>query len=358
MACLGGQMKPVDSRDEWPSDGIEVLGCCPVCKGLSKDLVYSDQSDMVFKCAPGDWDLWQCNDCGCNYVDPRPDEGSTHLAYENYYTHGKVYVHDKYKNLSRLRKFKRRLVNGYLKHRYSKSISPLIALGKYLVYLLPKIRRRLDRTFRSMPMLPSKGGDLLDVGCGNGSFLYQAKEIGWRVNGVDFDSMAIEALRLDDMPVGHGGIELFSEERELFDVITLSHVIEHVHDPVFLLERCKDLLKPNGYLWIETPNSNSYSHSVFSSFWRGLEIPRHLTLFNYSSMRYALEKSGFNKVNVLKYTNPIESMFKKSYAISLGCSPYANIKLPIKYTVRMYLYKVIGLLVRSRSEYLSISAYK
>jgi 2-polyprenyl-3-methyl-5-hydroxy-6-metoxy-1,4-benzoquinol methylase len=81
-----------------------------------------------------------------------------------------------------------------------------------------------------------------------------------------------------------GGVEQFDSKERVFDAITLSHVIEGVHDQVATLKSCWRLLKPGGYLWIETPNIYSYGHSRYGGNWRGLEPQRHLALFNWRSL--------------------------------------------------------------------------
>ena len=62
---------------------------------------------------------------------------------------------------------------------------------------------------------------------------------------------------------------------EKFDFITLRHVIEHVFDPVALINSCYALLNDSGILWIETPNGKSAGYDIYKSSWRGLEPPRH-----------------------------------------------------------------------------------
>jgi SAM-dependent methyltransferase len=59
----------------------------------------------------------------------------------------------------------------------------------------------------------------------------------------------------------------------------MSHVIEHVPDPVACLDKCRRLLKPGGRLVVSTPNIRSRGHLEFKQSWRGLEPPRHLQIF-------------------------------------------------------------------------------
>jgi predicted SAM-dependent methyltransferase len=103
-----------------------------------------------------------------------------------------------------------------------------------------------------------------------------------------------------------------------FDVITLSHVIEHVHDPDALLRDCRDMLKTGGFFWIETPNINSVGYEVYKSAWRGLEPPRHLILFNYEALTSSLKKAGFKDVTVLPPRDVVDVVFSQSASVAAG----------------------------------------
>ncbi len=104
-----------------------------------------------------------------------------------------------------------------------------------------------------------------------------------------------------------GGIELFHDQSQLFDLITLSHVIEHVHYPIDLLRACHRLLKPGGVLWLETPNIKSYGHRFYGRFWRGLEPPRHLVIFSPSGLFSILNDTGF--VNIEQKNRALSTFF-------------------------------------------------
>lgn len=117
--------------------------------------------------------------------------------------------------------------------------------------------------------------------------------MGWQVHGIDMDPKAVEMACSRGLHVECGGIELLSHEAQKYDVITMSHVIEHVYDPFELLCQLHRLLKPGGSLWIETPNLASLGHHYFESNWRGLEPPRHLVLFNSVSLVDTLKRAGF-----------------------------------------------------------------
>ena len=136
---------------------------------------------------------------------------------------------------------------------------------------------------------------MLDIGCGNGRFLLRAREAGWQVQGLDPDAKAAQAARLADLPVHVISFEDLPAA-ENYDVVTCSHVIEHVHSPRALLLSMRSHLRPGGMLWLATPNAHSLGHLIFREKWRGLEPPRHLQIFCIASLRKLLDDAGFEDI--------------------------------------------------------------
>ncbi|WP_081620139.1 bifunctional 2-polyprenyl-6-hydroxyphenol methylase/3-demethylubiquinol 3-O-methyltransferase UbiG [Thioalkalivibrio sp. ALMg9] len=311
-------MKPLVHA--WPSEGIEHVERCPVCGSSGREQLYSGLTDRVFDCAPGRWDLYQCKGCQSAYLDPRPTPRTIHLAYETYYTHQPPVARST-ERMSGAKRLVHALANGYRNHRYHSDLEPANGLGPYVFRLLPRYRKRLDRKMRSLPP-PKPGGHLLDVGFGSGAFLLDAQRAGWQVSGADPDPVSVMNGRGLGLDVRQGGIEAFEDFAETFDVISLAHVIEHVHDPVGTLKMAYGLLKPGGLLYVETPNIHAYGHVHFKEHWRGLEIPRHLVIFNWESMTKTLKKVGFTEIQNLSIPSPYVNLAGKSRAIREGRDPY------------------------------------
>jgi SAM-dependent methyltransferase len=126
---------------------------------------------------------------------------------------------------------------------------------------------------------------------------------GWNIQGVEIDrKSAMIATKTFGIPVHIGTLEEAKYSNGYFDAITLSHVIEHVHDPIILLRECFRILKPSGCLVVSTPNITSLGHARFERNWRGLEPPRHLYLFSRSTIENIASKAGFQKIKV--WTTP------------------------------------------------------
>lgn len=313
MRTLSGSYSTHD-LPAWPENGLERVSICPVCCGDQRRLIHEKLSDKIFECAPGYWDMFECRTCRSAYLDPRPTESTIGLAYSTYFTH-ELSANADYGDLGLLRRFKRALANGYRNHRFSTDLRPSSKLGVLFAFFSLKFRSLLDAERRHIP--PGfPGSRLLDIGCGNGEFLVLAAQAGWSVVGLEPDPKAAEAARTLGLDVRQNSINSLNPEIERFDGITLSHVIEHLHDPFSALQRCYDLLNPGGWIWIETPNVDAQGHELFGPSWRGLEPPRHLVLFNRPSLIDVLRKVGFTELEDLPYRPLCDYLFKASHEIS------------------------------------------
>ena len=178
----------------WPQDGLETLGACPICSSAERKILYDGLVDNVFFCAPGKWTMWFCSGCRSAYLDPRPSTHSIGLAYSSYYTHRTVPPSPKRVNYSSLklwRRIRRQLFNGYKNWRYGTREEPALGIGAIAFMLAPPFRNPLDRRYRSLPRLPVRGGSVLDVGCGDGTFMELASSLGWNAIGIDPDPAAV-----------------------------------------------------------------------------------------------------------------------------------------------------------------------
>ncbi len=249
---------------------------CLLC-GTSGQILHTGLKDRLFG-APGSWDLKQCPrpECGLVWPDPCPITEDLGLAYQTYYTHVDPATGSP------------GLAFRLAKWAYWTGI-------RVPAYLTGIYQERQD--FVHMFLRDRPPGRLFDAGCGDGQFLHLMKQRGWQGKGVDFDAAAIETGKKKygvDLEVGD--FQTVPIEESSFDAVTMSHVIEHVPDPIACLDKCRRLLKPGGRLVVTTPNIRSLGHQTFKGAWRGLEPPRHLHIFPHHMLGECARRAGLKVV--------------------------------------------------------------
>jgi len=258
---------------------------CYLC-GSQGVIEQADLPDLLAG-TPGKWNLQRCPnpDCGLVWLDPMPTKEDVWKAYRIYFTHPDFIREPAQKN---------GLWDGLL----LKIHKPLFKLFQYVVGMRKAektLRKKMDLMF--LDAAPPQG-ILLDVGCGKGDLLVRLRSRGWTVEGLEVDAEAAELARAAqglDVYVGKLEDQNFPDHR--YDVITMNHVIEHVHDPVALLQECLRVLKPGGRLVLATPNINSFAYKKLGGFWAHLDPPRHLRLFTKRTLKECALKAGSRHVD-------------------------------------------------------------
>lgn len=139
-------------------------------------------------------------------------------------------------------------------------------------------------------------GKALDIGCGSGRFLLALRALGWNVAGLELnDDTAKSARLLHSLEVK---TSLNSFDENTFDLITITHVLEHIRDPQQMLKECSLLLKPGGVIAVAVPNINSWQAFVTRGGWFHLDLPRHLWHFSENWLSNTLRIHGFVIIKV------------------------------------------------------------
>lgn len=298
----------------------EHVNCCPVCQSTLRAPLHDPIADQAFRVVDGKWQFYRCQHCRSVYLSPRPTEATIGQTYAQYYTHESPSIHHLNEPpVAPRNQLLRALRNGYLNANYRVGLAPSLAIGRHLFRLLPRRRDWLDRLLRHLPM-PQSSPRLLDVGCGNGEFMLRMRQLGWQVVGVEPDGKAAAVARSADLPVHTASLATVALPENHFDAITLSHVIEHLHDPVAALQQIRRWLKPGGVVWIATPNVNAFGHWVFGRNWVGLDPPRHLVLFTHRSLQQSLTTVGFTNIQMKRAYRSAQWAFPISYAIHDGAN--------------------------------------
>jgi len=239
---------------------LEEIRDCPICGSdkNEKELICKDYS-----ISREEFHIVRCTNCQFIFTTPRPSE--------NYI--GKYYQSD-----------------AYISHQDNNK-----GLLNNVYYLIKQ--KNLKNKLNLINELYQRG-QILDIGCGTGSFLHICKEDGWNIRGVEPDENARKkAISKTQSQISADLISIEGEKS--FDIITMWHVLEHIHKLNETIEKIYTLLKESGKLVIAVPNVESYDAKVFKQYWAAYDIPRHLYHFSKETLQKLMQKHGLKLEKVL-----------------------------------------------------------
>ena len=244
---------------------------CPVC-GSDKigHALYSDDQLISAK----RFDIWECGNCTLRFTQDAPDKNSIGSYYQspNYISHSDN---------------NRGLINR--------------------IYHLVRKLTLGDKQRLILSATGLKTGKLLDIGAGTGFFIKHMQDGGWQTLGLEPDMAARERAALLNK-VNLSAPEIIDGlPPESFHVITMWHVLEHVHNLHHDVRRLKELLKPGGRIFIAVPNYLSYDAAVYQGGWAAYDAPRHLYHFSPESVKQLLAQHGLQVQSIR--TMPYDSFY-------------------------------------------------
>ena len=235
------------------------------CHGCGAEAVrlYSDCRDLEYFVQASS-DLYRCSGCGLVFMHPLPSRAELPTLYPSNY------------------------------HNFD---PPSNAISRFLLDRYYKHHSAICRKY-----LPTDGA-MLEIGSAAGDLLVRMQQSGHQnVQGVEISADACERAWARGLKVFHGTLDEFATN-ERFDLIFMSHVIEHVLDPVATVAKIKSLLEPGGVVYIETPNVASLDARLWKGRWGLIHYPRHLYLFDRSTVRRLLQGAGLEDVRVSSQVN-------------------------------------------------------
>lgn len=238
------------------------IASCLLCGDSETRLAYTVKDRLEVTREP--FSVVRCQRCGLLFLNPRPTKEEI----------GRYYPYSEYKD------------------EFTSAIEDE-----------PSLLRRLNRLYhmekmcRSVERVKSEGR-LLDAGCATGNFLDGMRKRGnWQVWGVEVNEKAARyAQERFGLDVFIGELWEANYPAHHFNVVTLWHVLEHLHDPLDTLKEIGRVLKDDGALILSVPNSDSFDARIFGHYWIGLDPPRHLYTFSIKTLKRLLTEAGFETI--------------------------------------------------------------
>jgi SAM-dependent methyltransferase len=162
------------------------------------------------------------------------------------------------------------------------------------------LRATYRRFFNYLKRKELTQGDLLEIGCGFGYLLDEARPFFDQRIGTDFSPCACEAAGKVADQVYLGGLEQISDDVSV-DVVIALNVLEHTYDPVKFLADSKEILRPNGKLIIAVPNVDSFIRKLMGRNWPSYKVPEHTLYFSQHTLNKVMRDAGLSNVKKMPF---------------------------------------------------------
>lgn len=239
---------------------------CPVCKSANNHLIIDNGIDYEYG-VTGNFKYYECDKCQLIFLYPRPPLPKI----VNYYP------------------------SSY--HSYQRPSSSVFKL-------LSKIN--INKRKEKYEHLIGKSGKILDVGCGDGEIMEALEEdSNYECFGIEFKKEIVQQGKIKGLKIAYGTLETTKAYRDsTFNLLIMNHLVEHLQKPELTLNKAYQLLKPDGWISGETPNSQSIERILLNKKWAGYHIPRHLQIFSSRNIVKFLKNAGFSKIVIKKSYTP------------------------------------------------------
>jgi 2-polyprenyl-3-methyl-5-hydroxy-6-metoxy-1,4-benzoquinol methylase len=292
---------------------MEVVASCPNCA--------NDQFAPFLTCTDytvthEQFSIVSCNKCGFTITSPRPTSAEIGRYYDS---------------------------PDYISH----SNTTKGVINK--IYHFVK-SRAIQQKIELIERLKAPSKDILDIGCGAGSFLHGIVKAGWNGVGVEPNLKSREYC-FNTFGLTVNDETYLKNTTQKFPIITMWHVLEHVHQLNERIAEIQNILSPGGYAIIAVPNYRSFDAQKYTTHWAAYDVPRHLYHFSEDVIKSLFKKHDlqFYKSLPMKMDSFYVSMLSEKYKrSSLGLvkalltgivSNYKAHGNPEKYSSTIYIFK-------------------
>jgi SAM-dependent methyltransferase len=162
------------------------------------------------------------------------------------------------------------------------------------------LRATFQRLLRNLARRGLTGGDLLEIGCGYGYLLDEARLFFNRRVGTEFSTRAAEIASATGAEVFVGGLEQIPSERK-FDSVIATQVIEHVYEPLLFVKRLAGHTNPGGHILLATPDIGGVLRKLMGRRWPSFKVPEHVLYFDYQTLGSLMRRAGLKDVHRFPY---------------------------------------------------------
>ncbi len=254
-----------------PSEQQHSLGTCQICASAIPPR-YRIPAVHRWGC-DSDFHVYWCKDCDAGFLLPRPS--------------GK-------------------LLESFYSSQYFSDYGKAVAVEQSVLdRVRVNLAWRLDHGVLTGPSLietvaNSRSAKICDLGCGNGDLLVQLRSHGFQTVGIEPSPLARRTVESQGIKVYAGTAECLPEsiEEAPFDVVLMTHVLEHCLDLQRTMNNAIGLLRVGGHLVVEVPNCGSFQFETRGPAWFHFDVGRHVNYFTKQALQRLVEEHKATLVQV------------------------------------------------------------
>ena len=228
---------------------------CPFCHSKNYKKLFKNE-DWLYG-VNGEYQVVECKDCKWWYQNPQPVKSSISDCYpEEYGPYSRIKRIDRFAHtLSMIESYNQKCINKYTK------------INKKLLRMEPEA---------------DKNGKILEIGCADGSRLFQLQDKGYKhLYGIDISSVSEQKMLTRGISFQCGDITdiIKTYNSEQFDTVIISMVLEHLKNPIEVLDEIERIIHPGGELLISTITRDCLDWTIFRKNAVFFDLPRHMIYF-------------------------------------------------------------------------------
>jgi SAM-dependent methyltransferase len=245
------------------------MKACLVCKKTNFETVVNSKDFCV---SHEDFKVVRCTNCGFGFTENAPDVSKI----------GEYYEH-----------------TDYVSHTDTKEGLFFNIYHKVRSFMLGQKRTYINKH--------TAVNNILDIGAGTGYFVNHMQSHGTAVTGFEPDNDARAQAKKNFGIELEPSLEGILGRNEVFDAISMWHVLEHVHDLKEYFGHFQQLIKTRGVLAIAVPNYSSFDGRFYKKFWAAYDLPKHLWHFSPDSIKLLAQSNGFDHLQ--SYAMPFDPFY-------------------------------------------------
>ena len=303
---------------------------CPLCAS-SNWRIYIKNARDFYNDTNNFFNLVKCLDCGFVFTNPRPTRETISFFYPDSAGYYQPRLRANKKHSGR-----EKIIKTIITHYYGYRFEPLY--GRFVAFVFKSLFSQKLAAAHIPYYIPA--GKLLDIGCSWGSFLSRMASYGWDVYGIETNEKAADYAKNTSglQNIFNGFFEDYKCPDDFFNVVQMSMVLEHLHEPQKCLERVYKIMKKGGQLILSVPDITGFEVKLYGKYTYTLHVPQHLNHFSPATITDLLNRTGFEVERIVHQNFDKDMVASADYLNNKILAKILHIRLLRKTIIKSFVF--------------------